>query len=122
MSQPQRDQREQEISIKRREGELFRRADADVQAAPVKEFAEYLRETPALPLPTWAKALLWAVGVVVALLFAAALWRLQSGRTPQTTRRGAPKHSSILESRPMFPATVAVAVVGRRAPMNPEKS
>jgi hypothetical protein len=67
------DDPEQEISIRRREHELFR--SQDVSAAPTRPFAEYLRETPSTPLPTWVLAILWAVALVVVLLFAASLWR-----------------------------------------------
>lgn len=91
MSVPRRDQREQEVSIRQREGELFRREDE--VASTAKPFAEYLRETPAAPLPAWVKAALWATGVVVALLLVAALWRLQSKPAPQALRKGRPRHS-----------------------------
>lgn len=131
MSQPQRDQREQEISIKKREGELFRPEGDDLQTAPTKPFAEYLRETPADPLPSWVKAALWATGVVVALLFAAALWRLQSRPNLQATGKARPKHSSTPFERPSLfspppaapsPPAVAIADADRRTWTNPEKS
>ncbi len=130
MSQPRGDQREQEISIKQREGELFRSQGDDLQAGSTKPFSEYLRETPADPLPSWVKAALWAVGVVVALLFAAALWRLQSKPAPRAVGKGRPKHSSTLERPLLFslpsaaplPETVANADAGRWTWTNPEKS
>jgi len=102
MSEPRRDEREQDISIRQREGELFRREDATSSARP---FAEYLRETPAHPLPSWVKAALWAVGVVVALLFAAALWRLQSRPAPKALRKGRPRASlNIQQPRSPLPS------------------
>lgn len=75
MSAARHDEPEQEISIRRREHELFRSHADDPSAPPTRPFTEYLRDTPSAPLPTWVKAVLWALAVVVALLFAAALAR-----------------------------------------------
>jgi hypothetical protein len=77
---------EQERSIKEREKELFvARQAGPVAKPPVKPFALYLRETPADPMSMGVKVLLWAVGILVLLLFAAALWRIQrrTGRPPR---------------------------------------
>lgn len=116
MSEPRRDEREQEISIRQREGELFRReVEASSTARP---FSEYLQETPAHPLPAWAKATLWAVGIVVILLFAASLWRLQSKPTPQPLRKGRARTSLRLERPSLF----SLPVAGRFAPTNLETS
>jgi hypothetical protein len=74
---------EQEQSIKARSHELF------VDHAPAesgrgsKAFLEYLRETPAEPLSTPTKVLLWLAAIIVSILFVAAIWRV--------TRRSVPK-------------------------------
>jgi hypothetical protein len=68
------DQRTQEQSIKERKNELFE-VDPSLQAptGPRKSFQECLRETPADPLTTPVKALLWTVGTIVILLLIIAL-------------------------------------------------
>jgi len=73
---------EQEHSIKARSHELF--VEPDQVAAPkrTKPFTSYLRETPALPLSPLATSMLWILGILVIVLFLAALWRI-------THRRGA---------------------------------
>jgi hypothetical protein len=88
MSAARRDEpkKEEEVSIRERGQELFR---SDESPPTTRPFEEYLRETPSTPLPTWVQALLWALAVVVALLFAAALWRTihrnkAPGRKPST--------------------------------------
>jgi hypothetical protein len=103
MSGERRDHPEQEISIRRREHELFVQESASV--GPVKSFPEYLRETPAAPLSTGLKAALWAVGLVAAILFAAALWRLVNRPTP----RPAPGRGRTRASSPAAPRKAAVA-------------
>ena len=40
----------------------------------------YLRETPAEPLSPTTKAILWIVGIIVAMLFLAALWKVSHPR------------------------------------------
>jgi hypothetical protein len=67
---------EQEISIKARSHELFVESQPVEVAPPVKPFPVYLRETPAVPISGTIKAVLWMVGIIVALLFIAAVWRL----------------------------------------------
>ena len=77
MRSDRRNMPEQELSIKEREQELF--VEPSEPSAPptsVKPFAFYLRETPANPLSTEVKAILWAIGLVVLLLFAVAIWRV----------------------------------------------
>jgi hypothetical protein len=94
MSAERRDEPEQEISIRRREHELFR-PDADhASTTPARPFADYLRETPSAPLPTWVQAVLWALAVVVALLFVAAIWRMVHKSPPRTSRNPRPSVSS----------------------------
>ena len=96
MSAARRDEpeQEQEVSIRQRGHELFRSDDAT--AAPMRPFAEYLRETPSTPLSAWTQALLWALAVVVALLFAAALWRSASRAKPRAPKGSKPGASSTL--------------------------
>ena len=67
-------QRTQEQSIKARKNDLFE-ADEPVggPVGPRRSFQECLRTTPADPLSTLVKALLWVVGTVVILLLVAAL-------------------------------------------------
>ena len=84
----------QEQSIKDRKKQLY-----DVDAAPVVEgstrpFKEFLRDTPAAPLAGGVKAMLWAVGVVVAFLLAAALFK----------GLGGPKHAAKAAWEPMINA------------------
>lgn len=62
--------REQEQSIKARKHELFA---PESPSGPRRQFAEYLREAPPAPLSSFQKASLGAVGVLVALLFLAAI-------------------------------------------------
>jgi hypothetical protein len=65
-------QRTQEQSIKARKHQLFE-DDEPLDAGPRRSFRECLRETPAEPLSTPVKALLWTLGVIVVLLLVAAL-------------------------------------------------
>ncbi|APW62130.1 hypothetical protein [Paludisphaera borealis] len=100
MSAARRDEPEQEISIRQREHELFRSHADDSSAGPARPFADYLRDTPSAPLPAWVKALLWGLAAMVALLFAAALWRSihkTHARAPKTPR---PSVSSTPGPRP----------------------
>ena len=97
MSGERHEQTEQEISIKRRGHDLFVDESAP-STGPTRPFAEFLRETPAAPLSAGVKAALWALSIVAALLFAAALWRLVNRPTPKpaaatkkTRSRSAPK-------------------------------
>jgi hypothetical protein len=67
--------RTQEQSIKARKHQLFE-ADEPMGAdasGPRKSFQECLRTTPAEPLSTTMKAMLWTVGSVVILLLILAL-------------------------------------------------
>jgi hypothetical protein len=68
------DQRTQEQSIKARKHELFEvDQSSDALSGPRRSFQECLRETPADPLSTPLKALLWTVGTTVILLLVFAL-------------------------------------------------
>jgi hypothetical protein len=81
-SQP-RNMPEQEHSIKVRSNELY---VEDTPAAPVqvtKPFPVYLRETPARPLSGGIKAIFWTLGIIVALLFLAAVWRVAHRQVPK---------------------------------------
>ncbi len=78
---------EQEISIKSRSHEVFVKAETDESRRPTKPFPVYLRETPASPISSTVKAMLWLAGIVVALLFLASVWKLMVRHGP---RRMAP--------------------------------
>lgn len=84
MPTERRNQPEQEFSIKRREHELFVSADSQTGTpAAARPFKDYLRETPAAPLSTEIKAVFWVVGVIVTVLFLAALWRIHGSSRPR---------------------------------------
>ncbi|WP_165070733.1 hypothetical protein [Paludisphaera rhizosphaerae] len=83
MSGERREQPGQEISIKRRGHDLFIDETAPSTTGPSRPFSEFLRDTPAKPLSAGVKAALWAVSIVAAMLFAAALWRLVNRPTPK---------------------------------------
>jgi hypothetical protein len=88
MRSNQRDIPEQETSIKERERALYHdHGQPETDRPPLKPFPVYLRETPAMPLSPGVKLLLWAVGIIVVILFVAALWRAQNPRA----RRPQPK-------------------------------
>jgi hypothetical protein len=70
---PEPHQRTQEQSIKARKHELFEADEPDGSTGPRRSFQECLRTTPADPLSTLLKALLWTVGTIVILLLIAAL-------------------------------------------------
>jgi hypothetical protein len=76
MGGERRNMPEQERSIKDREQELFfEPEDVAVPTQPLKPFPVYLQETPANPISPAVKIILWIVGILVGLLFLAALWR-----------------------------------------------
>ena len=81
-------QPEQEHSIKARGTELFVGQLKPENSQPTKPFLTYLRETPAQPVSTFTKVVLWIVGIVVAVLLLAALWRVSHRYGPG---RRAPK-------------------------------
>ena len=86
--------REQEQQIRARKTLLYEADEGELPPTPVvpiKPFAEHLRDTPAFPLSGGTKAILWALGVVVALLLVAALARsarprAQPGARPKAAR------------------------------------
>ncbi len=101
-------EQEQEISIRQRGRELFR---SDEGPAPTtRPFEEYLRETPSAPLPTWVQALLWALAVVVVLLFAAALWR-----ATHRVKTRPPKGPGPSASSTVVPPRVPIAATSPRS-------
>src|SRR5580698_4483125 len=67
---------EQEHSIKARGKELFVERFKPENSEPTKPFSVYLRETPAQPISTFTRFILWIVGIVVFLLLFAALWQV----------------------------------------------
>ena len=69
---PPEPQRTQEQSIKARKHQLYE-ADARTKTGPDRSFRDCLKETPAAPLSTPIKALLWTVGTLVILLLIVAL-------------------------------------------------
>lgn len=100
MSAAHRDDPEQEISIRRREHELFRDHADELSGGPTRTFAEYLRDTPTPPMSNGVKAVLWALAVVVALLFAAALWRSTSKTTARAPRKSKPAPDASFRASP----------------------
>jgi hypothetical protein len=68
---------EQEHSIKQRSHALFvEPAQTAEGTKPTKPFPVYLRETAAQPFSPLTKAIFWLLGLIVAALFLAALWRM----------------------------------------------
>ncbi len=65
-----------------------------------KPFSAYLRETPAEPLSTVTKTILWTVAVLVVLVFLAAIWRVTHRRSPRSRNQAAPlaAQSAVLDN------------------------
>ena len=82
---------EQEHSIKARGKELFVERLKPENSQPTKPFPVYLRETPAQPISTFTRFMLWIVGIVVALLLFAALWQVS---TPSRSAETSPRPST----------------------------
>lgn len=85
--------------MKARKAQLFEADERPPEApsGPNRPFREYLRDTPAAPLPTWAKASLWAAGLIVAALLVLALARMNRPRPPAASPeadRGRPAEAS----------------------------
>jgi hypothetical protein len=98
---------EQELAIKEREQELYDEPREPPPAKPpVKPFPIYLRETPAVPMSSGVKAMLWIVGIVVVLLLVAALWRTQ--RSPRIRQGSAAPRASAMNA-PLFSLPLATA-------------
>jgi hypothetical protein len=89
MASERQNMSDQEISIKARQSELYTPATVD-HTRQVKPFPVYLRETPAEPLSTATKAILWIVGIIVATLFFAALWRVSRGHLARPAVKKSP--------------------------------
>jgi hypothetical protein len=72
---------EQEHSIKAREEELYvEPKEAQPAKPPPKPFTVLLHETPAKPMSSQVKVMLWIVGILVVALFVAAIGRGQRSR------------------------------------------
>lgn len=102
MGSERRSMPEQELSIREREQELFVEPQENPTAEPpVKPFPIYLRETPANPMSSEVKVILWIVGIAVVLLFCVALWRTQRPsrlRRAPAARKAAVKPLSLLKA------------------------
>lgn len=86
-----------EKSIKSRANEVF--SDAN-DVVPIKSFTEYLGATPAAPLSPELKALLWVTALIVAMLFAGAIFQIQRGRRrPRSTPPPTPKAATPAPAR-----------------------
>jgi hypothetical protein len=116
MASERQNMSEQDISIKAREHELYVQPESETNRRPVKPFAVYLRETPAEPLSPTTKAILWIVGIVVGLLFLAAVWRVSTRRAPVSRIRAArPEAKTAMRPSPLvspIPASRAQAIRG----------
>jgi hypothetical protein len=102
---------EQEYSIKARAGELYVEPPRPASSQVVKPFPVYLRETPAVPLSTSVKVVLWIVGIIVALLFLAALWRVSQrhGARPPTPAPRPTEGTAVLQAPADSPARASTA-------------
>jgi hypothetical protein len=107
MSPESRNLPEQEFSIKARAHEVFVEQPLTEVRKPVRPFPVILRETPAEPLSALAKALLLIAGVIVAVLFVAALWRIVNRHGPKRREQPAP-HSEKSAMHPFRPAAKLV--------------
>jgi hypothetical protein len=83
MSPESRNAPEQEISIKARAHEVFAEKPRPESRKSSRPFPVILRETPAEPLSALTKAMLWIAGVIVAVLFLAAIWRVTTRHGPK---------------------------------------
>jgi hypothetical protein len=112
MRSDRRNMPEQELSIKEREKELFVEPQEPPPPKPqVKPFAVYLQETPADPLSSPAKAILWTIGVIVLLLLALAIWRSQRPSRPRPKPRAAEPAATALADPPHAPCPDRVGTV-----------
>jgi len=93
---------EQERSIKAREHELYVKPLPRSGAPASKPFPAYLRETPAEPLSTATKTILWIVALLVALVFLTAIWRVTHRPRTRSRNKAAP------------PAAPAAALIDHR--------
>ena len=79
---------EQEQAIKARKQLLFEAEDVAKVGGDRTPFADYVRTTPAAPLPLWIKAALGAAGAVAGLFLIAALVRGGRERVPPRPNSG----------------------------------
>jgi hypothetical protein len=93
---------EQERSIKSRAHELFVKPQPDSAARPTKPFPVYLKETPAFPMSSTVKAMLFFAAIIVGLLFLAAVWKLSIRHGP---RRQDPPRSEAVKTSDGRPAS-----------------
>ena len=102
MGSERRSMPEQELSIREREQELFvEPQETPTAEPPVKPFPIYLRETPANPMSSEVKVILWIVGIAVVLLFCVALWRTQ--RPSRLRRTSAATKAAVMNVAPLLP-------------------
>ncbi|MGC8640669.1 MAG: hypothetical protein ACP5XB_12415 [Isosphaeraceae bacterium] len=108
MGVERRNMPEQERSIKDREQELFFEP-VEGPAKPLKPFPVYLQETPPVPISPAVKVILWAVGILVALLFLAALWRAQRSHARPQTKSTATRTAAVV---PCWQQSVSPCILG----------
>ena len=73
-------------SIKSRKFQLFESQKSGEETTKARTFAEYVKDTPPTPMSPAVKAGLWAVAVIVALLFLASIFSGRSrGSKPRQT-------------------------------------
>ena len=104
---------EQEASIKSRAHELFVKPQPDQAMRPTKPFPVYLRETPAFPMSSTVKAMLWFAGIIVGLLFLAAVWKLSVRHGPRQLapdQRPAAKPTGIPKSLQSYPTSSLIGL------------
>jgi hypothetical protein len=68
--------------------ELPARRTSDGSVVIARPFREHLRSTPAAPMSPTVQALLWAAAAAVALLFGAALWKMNQRKPPKAPGQG----------------------------------
>lgn len=106
MASERQNMSDQDISIKAREHELY--VQSLPEGPPVKPFPVYLRETPGEPLSPATKVVLSITGVIVVVLFFAAVWRVTHPRTVKPkTRVGRPTAKAALIIDPHAPVVVS---------------
>jgi hypothetical protein len=109
MTAQRRNISEEEHSIRERSNELYVDATADGPARSTKPFPVYLRETPAQPLSAGIKAMFWAIGLIVVLLFLAALWRVSHRHVPRARTRQNPPRTAVHSDADLFRAAGRIA-------------